>query len=113
TEALIGFRSELRFVPALLLVLVGTKSERDVRLWARVAVIAAAAQALIAWLEFFGGAAVRAVFSPNWSITLGGINVASASISPIGRAFGTFSNHNELGIFLVAGWTILAAAGST
>lgn len=112
TQALIGLRSEFRFLPALFVVLSSELRESAARLWARVILAAGGVEALIACAELFGGASVRGAFVQTWAVSLGGVNYATAA-SPTEGVFGTLSNHNELGIFVLMAWTVLAAAGSS
>jgi hypothetical protein len=107
----IGFRSELRFLPLLVIPLASRTLVEDARLYARILVVAAAVEALVALVEYAGGTAVRRVLAPTYEITLNGITVGKAG-PPLDTIFGTFPHRNDLGVFLAFGFAVLAAAGA-
>lgn len=111
STALIGMRSELRFASLCLVPLLLKNPQRDLTFVARVVIWVAAAQSLIAYLEFVGGYGVRAFFATNWKVEVSGVTV-SHSAAYLGTVFGTFSNRNALATFLVIAWILLASAGS-
>lgn len=111
STAIIGFRSELRFLPLILLPLLSRDLTRDARLYGRILVFMGTAEALLALAEYVGGPRIRAVFAPQYEIVLNGVSVAKAG-APLSDIFGTFAHRNLLGIFLAFAWMILAAAGS-
>ena len=49
---------------------------------------------------------------PDWSIEINGVAFADAGFAKPDTNFGTFSNYNAAGIFLVFAWFLFAAAGS-
>ena len=112
STASIGFRSELRFLPLLLLAALSTRPSEDGRLYGRAVVIVAGIEAAIIALQAFTGAPARDAFAPDWSIEINGVAFADAGFTKPETNFGTFSNYNTAGIFLVFAWTLLAAAGS-
>jgi hypothetical protein len=112
STASIGFRSELRFLPLLLLAALSTRPSEDGRLYGRAVVIVAGIEAAIIALQAFAGAPARDAFAPDWSIEINGVAFADAGFTKPDTNFGTFSNYNTAGIFLVFAWTLLAAAGS-
>lgn len=111
STALIGMRSELRFAPLCLVPLLLKNPQRDLTFVARVVIWVAAAQSLIACIEFVGGYGVRSFFATNWKVEVSGVTV-SHSAAYLGTVFGTFSNRNGLATFLVIAWILLASAGS-
>ena len=111
STAVVGLRSELRFLPLLVLPLVARHPRRDARLYAQVIVFSAAAQAVVALVELVGGPGVRSALAPRYDLVLGGVSVGKAG-PPLDSIFGTFGNRNLLGLFLALAWIILAAAGS-
>jgi hypothetical protein len=112
STASIGFRSELRFLPLLLLAALSTRPSEDGRLYGRAVVIVAGIEAAIIALQAFAGAPARDAFAPDWSIEINGVAFADAGFTKPDTNFGTFSNYNTAGIFLVFAWILLAAAGA-
>lgn len=113
STTLIGLRGEFRFLPLMVLPLVSQTLRADLRLWGRVLVIGGVIQSIIVYMEWLGGTSVRAFFSPQYSIVINGIAVASSGAPRLDTVFGTFGNYNALGIFLVLAWAVLAAAGAS
>lgn len=112
TTALVGFRSELRFLPLLLVAVLARNPERDARLYGRAIVVVGTIEAAIIAAQAFVGAPARAAFAPDWTIEINGVSFADAGFSKPETNFGTFSNYNAAGTFLVFAWIIIAAAGS-
>lgn len=112
TTALYGFRAEFRYVSLAVIAVLSTTPGRDRRLYARIVVLAAVVQAAAGMFEAVGGAAVRRLLAPQWSVYVGGLQVSGGETGRVDRVFGTFSNHNELGIFLAFAFLVLVAAGS-
>ena len=106
STASIGFRSELRFLPLLLLAALSTRPSEDGRLDGRAVVIVAGIEAAIIALQAFAGAPARDAFAPDWSIEINGVAFADAGFTNPDTNFGTFSNYNAAGIFLVFAWTL-------
>ncbi len=111
TTIAIGFRSELRFLPLIVVPLVSATVARDVRVYARTLIFVATFEALLAVVQFVGGPAVRAPFAPSYDISLQGLSVGRVG-PPLDTIFGTFPHRNDLGVFLAFAWILLAAAGS-
>jgi hypothetical protein len=112
TTASIGLRSELRFLPLLFVAVLSRKPEVDARLYGRTLVFVAGIEAAIIGAQAVFGAAARNVFAPDWAIEINGVSFADGGLSKPDTNFGTFSNYNAAGIFLVFAWIVLAAAGS-
>jgi hypothetical protein len=110
STAVIGYRSELRWVPLAFVVALTRDHVTDTRWYGRAVVVAAAVQSVIAMLEWIGGSSVSAFFSPNYAIVIGGLSVASAS-AHVHSIFGTFENHNAFATYLVFAWVSLVAIG--
>ena len=112
STALIGFRSELRFVPLALIVGASANVARDGRLYARVIVWSALLQSAVAILEVVGGYAVRAIFAPSYTIVIGGLQVTAATPRP-GSHLWNFQDYNDLGICLTFGVIVALCAGTS
>ncbi len=110
TTAVVGYRSELRWVPLALVVALTHDHAGDTRWYGRAVVAAATIQSVIAVSEWIGGAPVSAFFSPDYSIVIGGLSVSSAS-QHVHSIFGTFENHNAFATYLVFAWVVLVALG--
>lgn len=111
STVLVGLRSELRFLPLVVLPLVSRRPLADARLYGRVLVYSGAVQAVIALAELAGGERVRSALAPRYEIVFGGVSLGKSG-PPLDTVFGTFGNRNLLGIFLALAWIVLAAAGS-
>jgi hypothetical protein len=111
STALIGFRSELRFLPLLLVPLLTTTLGRDLRLYGRTLLAVGAFQSLLAVAQVVGGRPVRELFAPQYELIVGGLTAGLAG-PDLDTIFGTFAHRNGLGIFLALVWTLYAAAGS-
>jgi hypothetical protein len=112
TTAFIGFRSELRFLPVLFVALLSKRPTADGRLFARAIIFAGAIEALIIGAQAIAGTPARDAFAPDWTIEINGVAFADAGFTKPDTNFGTFSNYNAAGTFLVCAWILLAAAGS-
>ena len=112
TTASIGFRSELRFLPLLFVAVLSRKPDADARLYGRTLVFVALIESAIIGAQAIFGAPARDAFAPQWSIEINGISFADGGLSKPNTNFGTFSNYNAAGAFLLCAWIILAAAGS-
>jgi len=112
TTASIGFRSELRFLPLLFVAVLSKRPEVDARLYGRVLVFVAGIEAAIVGAQALLGTPAREAFAPNWAIEINGVSFAADGLTKPDTNFGTFSNYNSAGIFLVFAWIVLAAAGS-
>ena len=107
--AIIGLRSELRFLPLLVVPLLSRDPERDARFYARLLALVASIEVVVLAAEILGGGAVRSLFSTNYEITVGGVQVTALKTSEV---FGTFPHYNLFGTFLVFAFAVVAAAGS-
>ena len=112
TTAFVGFRSELRFLPLLLVAVLARDPARDARLYGRAIVIVGTVEAAIIAAQALAGAPARDAFAPDWTIEINGVAFADAGFNKPETNFGTFSNYNAAGTFLVFAWIIMAAAGS-
>jgi hypothetical protein len=112
TTASIGFRSELRFLPLLFVAVLSRKPDADARLYGRTLVFVATIESVIVGAQAVLGAPARNAFAPKWTIEINGISFADGGLSKPDTNFGTFSNYNAVGVFLLCAWIILAAAGS-
>ena len=112
TTAFVGFRSELRFLPLLLVAVLARDPARDARLYGRAIVIVGTVEAAIIAAQALAGAPARDAFAPDWTIEINGVAFADAGFDEPETNFGTFSNYNAAGTFLVFAWIIMAAAGS-
>ncbi|MFN2467288.1 MAG: O-antigen ligase family protein [Gaiellaceae bacterium] len=112
STVVIGFRSELRFLPLLLLPLLSRTPRRDALFIGRVIVVLGVFEAIIAGIQLVGGPGVRAKFAPSYEIVIGGTTFAGSRVPDTASIFGTFGHYNALGMFLALSWIVLAAAGS-
>jgi hypothetical protein len=112
STAFIGARSELRFLPLLLVAVLARDPARDARLYGRAIVIVGTIEAGIIAAQALAGAPARDAFAPEWTIEINGVGFADAGFDKPETNFGTFSNYNAAGTFLVFAWIIVAAAGS-
>ena len=108
----IGLRSELRFLPLLLVAVLSRNPDRDARLYGRALAIVGTVEAAIISVQAIAGAPARDAFAPDWTIQINGVSFADAGFSHPDTNFGTFSNYNAAGAFLVFAWILVAAAGS-
>jgi hypothetical protein len=108
----IGLRSELRFLPLLLVAVLSRNPDRDARLYGRALAIVGTVEAAIISVQAIAGAPARDAFAPDWTIKINGVSFADAGFSHPDTNFGTFSNYNAAGAFLVFAWILVAAAGS-
>jgi O-Antigen ligase len=108
--AVVGMRSELRFLSLLAIPLFLRAIERDAILFARVIVGGAVLQAALVMIELVGGSPVRSALTPSYTLTVGGVTVGQAQAGPC-AIVGTFDHRNLLGPFLAFAFVILIAAG--
>jgi hypothetical protein len=111
TTAVIGVRSELRFLPYVVVAVAVLEANRDVRLIGRAVCVAAGLQCMIAVAQVAGGPAVAKFFVPHYSVTIGGTDVQPAGEFRAHTVFGSLTNYNHLAIFLVFALAITYAIG--
>src|SRR5262249_14976748 len=68
--AVVGMRSELRFLPLLAIPLFLRPLERDAILFARVIVSGAVLQAVLVMIELVGGSHVRSALTPSYTLVV-------------------------------------------
>jgi hypothetical protein len=112
SQAVIGVRAELRWVPLCLLVALSRDVTRDARVYARGIVAAASVQAFVAVAELTVGQPARAFFAPHYNIVLGGVTVSSSTTFRPDSISGTLDNYNSLGTWLLMGWIVAVLAGT-
>ena len=112
STAVIGVRSELRYLPYAIIAAAVLDSTRDARIIGRAVCLSAAIQCGIGFAEAVGGVRVAAAFVPNYSVSLGGVDVLPASQLRAHTIFGSLVNYNSLATFLVFALAITFAIGA-
>jgi hypothetical protein len=107
--ALIGLRSEFRFVPVAIAVVLSNEAAKDALLYGRAAFGISLFEVGVLLAQALGGEPIRSIFRAHYDLTLGGIQGTSVDSSNV---FGTFPDYNSYGSFLVFTGIVIAAAGS-
>jgi hypothetical protein len=112
TTAILGFRTELRYLPILLLLAISSTPVKDARLVATAIGASAIVQAALAVLEIVGGATIHHLLAQHYTVQLGNVTLTHSTVARITDVTGTMRTYNELADFLVAGWLVLVCAGT-
>lgn len=104
----VGLRSEFRFLPLLAIPFFSHRIGADSLLYAYTIIGIAGLESVIGIAEFLGGASVKGVFSPSYTIIVDGVRYGEAR-PPSSDIVGTLGDRNLFGTFLVFAWAILLA----
>jgi len=106
----IGFRAELSFMSLLLIAMTLPNPTRAAFGAARTLLVTACIESALAVAQY-AVPGLRSPFAQDWVIRLGGQSSASGP-QRLDTVFGTFSNYNALGTYLVLAVIVAIAAGS-
>ncbi len=97
---LIGLRSELRFLPLILIAAVAFRGAESATVVARVIVWTGVAQGALGFLGLVLGEGFKTAISPQFSVTVGGVEVAPTALLREGTIAGSLNNYNHFATVL-------------